>query len=78
MKHEQWLGAHRKFTDDQLIEYIRQFLADNDQMPPYLTIATHFDVACNAVTERLIRLEREGIFQRNAVNKLMFARISKS
>lgn len=68
----------RKFTDDELITYMCQFLVENDQMPPHFTIADHFNVNPNAINERLSRLEREGIFQRNSVNKLMFARLSKS
>ncbi len=64
----------QKYSDKELIAYMKQFLKNNDQMPPYLTIANHFDVAPNGINQRLHRLEKEGIFQRNEVNKLMFSR----
>ncbi len=64
----------QKYSDKELIAYMKQFLKNNDQMPPYLTIANHFDVAPNGINQRLHRLERQGIFQRNEVNKLMFSR----
>lgn len=68
----------RKFTDDELIAYMVEFLNDNDQLPPHLNIAKHFSVNVNAITERLARLERDGILERNAVNKYRFARLSNS
>jgi len=68
----------RKFTDDELITYMCQFLVENDQIPPFLTIAAHFDVSNNAVAERLARLEKDGILERNAVNKYRFARLINS
>ena len=71
-------NCKRRFTDDEIVEYMRQFLADNDQMPPHLTLAYHFSVNPNAINERLSRLEQDGVFQRNSVNKLMFARLSKT
>ncbi len=68
----------RKFTDDELIGYMVEFLNDNDQLPPHLNIANHFGVNVNAITERLVRLEKDGILERNAVNKYRFARLSNS
>ena len=67
-----------KFTDDELIGYMVEFLNNNDQIPPHLNIANHFFVNVNAITERLARLERDGILERNAVNKYRFARLSNS
>ncbi len=64
----------QKYSDAELIAFIKKYLKDNDQFPPYLTIANHFNVSPNGVNERLHRLEAEGIFQRNDVNKLMFSR----
>lgn len=71
---EDFLVEVRKYTDEELVQYMRKFLRDNDQLPPQLTISNYFDVAPNGVNERLLKLEKKGIFQRNAVNKIMFAR----
>lgn len=68
----------RKFTDDELISYLVDFLNENDQLPPVLNIARHFGATNNAVFQRLLRLERDGILERNAVNKYRFARLSNS
>ncbi|MBK8187744.1 MAG: hypothetical protein IPK77_11175 [Cellvibrio sp.] len=68
----------RKLTDDELIGFMVEFLNNNDQLPPHLNIANHFCVNVNAITERLARLERDGILERNAVNKYRFARLSNS
>ncbi len=64
----------QKYSDGELLAYMGRFLKDNDQLPPYLTIANHFGVAPNGVNERLHRLEKEGHLQRNEVNKIMFSR----
>ena len=66
--------ALQKYSDHDLLSYMKDFLKNNDQLPPYLTIANHFNVAPNGVNERLHRLEKEGVFKRNAVNKIMFSR----
>jgi DNA-binding Lrp family transcriptional regulator len=63
-----------KFTDEELIKFMKFFLKDNDQMPTQSVIADYFDVAANAVFERLRKLERDGVFERNEVNKIRFAR----
>ena len=68
--------AVQKYTDKDLISFMKNYLKENDQLPPHLVIANHFDVAPNGVNQRLSRLEREGVFQRNDVNKLKFARKS--
>jgi hypothetical protein len=62
------------FSDENLLHYMRVFLADNDQMPPMQTTADHFQVFPNAIMERMRRLEKAGFLQRNSVNKFMFAR----
>lgn len=74
-KTRQEIGYLRKFTDDELIGYMVDFLDRNDQMPPHLSIAKAFSVAPNAVHERLKRLEADGILSRNEVGKFMFTRL---
>ena len=77
MKRQDYNKA-RKFTDDELIGFMVEFLNNNDQIPPHASIANYFGVNVNAITERLARLERDGILERNAVNKYRFARLSNS
>lgn len=62
------------FSDEALLDYMRRFLSDNDQMPPMQSIADHFQVYPNAIYERLSRLEKGGFLQRNSINKYMFPR----
>ena len=66
--------AAQKYSDSDLLSYMKEFLKNNDQLPPYLLIANHFGVSPNGVNERLHRLEREGYLKRNEVNKIMFSR----
>ncbi len=77
MKRQDY-NIKRKLTDDELIGYMVEFLNDNDQLPPHISIAKRFCVNVSAITERLARLERDGILERNAVNKYRFARLSNS
>jgi len=63
-----------KFSDDEIMSFMRDFLRDNDQMPPYQTIAVRFGVCPNAVLTRMLKFERKGLLVRNEVHKLMFAR----
>lgn len=77
MRNTEYTLSVQKYTDDELIAFMKKYLQENDQLPPYLTIANHFGVAPNGVNERLHRLERSGIFQRNDVNKIMFSREKK-
>lgn len=70
-------GKH-KFTDEQLFQFITTFFSENDQIPPYGLIAEHFDVALNAVTERILNLEKKGHFERNEIGKIKFSRKSNA
>jgi hypothetical protein len=63
-----------KFSDDEILSYMREFLRDNDQMPPYQTMAIRFGVCPNAIQIRMLKFERKGLLVRNEVHKLMFAR----
>ncbi len=66
--------SNQIFSDKSILDYMRKFLLENDQMPPMQTIADHFGVYPNAINERMQKLEQAGFLQRNAVNKLMFSR----
>lgn len=64
------------FSDESLLDFMRVFLSENDQMPPIQSIADHFEVYPNAIYERISRLEKNGFLQRNSINKYMFPRDS--
>lgn len=64
----------RKFTDKELLDFMKSFLKENDQIPPHVTMAAEFNCCVNAIAERLKRLEKKGILKRNSVNKIMFSR----
>lgn len=52
-----------------------RFLADNDQLPPMQSIATHFGLRSpNSAQDHINALERKGFIERNAVGKFRFVR----
>ncbi len=58
-----------------LLEYMCDFLADNDQLPPVREIAEHFGFrSVNAAHEHRQALERKGYLERNSIGKLRFSR----
>lgn len=63
-----------KLTQFELMDYMKKFFLNNDQLPPSAKIAKYFGVCTNAIFERLQRLEREGIIKKNSVGKYMFVR----
>lgn len=55
--------------------YMRNFLQDNDQLPPAEQVARHFGWASrNAADTHIQALLRKGFLERNAVGKLRFSR----
>ena len=58
----------------QVLEYMRTFLAENDQLPPVQSIATQFDLAISSADWHVRALLRLGHLERNAVGKLRFPR----
>lgn len=65
----------RPVTDDELVAFLRGFLADNDNFPNAPTIAHRFGWASiNAAYERMLKLERRGVIERNAVGGWRFKR----
>ncbi len=60
-----------------VVDYLRVFLAINDQLPPSKTIAQAFGwKSANAAYEVLQALERKGHLERNEIGNLMLARRS--
>ncbi|WP_440111732.1 hypothetical protein [Acidovorax sp. BL-A-41-H1] len=58
-----------------VLAYMREFFAENDQLPPIATISQHFGWASTqAAQAHADALVRHGLLERNAVGKLRFAR----
>lgn len=59
----------------QVLAFMREFFAENDQLPPADAIAKHFGWAsANAACTHLSALRRHGLVEPNACGKLRFAR----
>ncbi len=59
----------------QVLAFMREFLAENDQLPPACVIAKHFGWAsANAACTHLSALRRHGLVETNACGKLRFVR----
>ena len=64
-------------TQQSVLGFMRQFFADNDQLPPMHSIATRFGwVSQNAAHEVCVQLVRKGYIERNAVGKYRFVRVA--
>lgn len=58
----------------QVLEYMRTFLAENDQLPPVHNVAVRFGLALSSADWHIRTLVRLGFLERNAVGKLRFPR----
>lgn len=59
----------------QVLAYMREFFAENDQLPPMAHIALRFGwVSDTSALEHIESLMRHGLVERNACGKLRFAR----
>ena len=59
----------------EVLAFMRQFFADNDQLPPMAVIARAFGwVSVQSAHEHLHKLARFGHIEKNAVGKWRFAR----
>ncbi len=62
-------------TQMAVVGYLRQFLAEQDQLPPTTSIAKHFGWASpNAAHDVMRALEKRGVIEKNAVGRYRFAR----
>lgn len=61
----------------QVLAFMREFLAENDQLPPACAIAKHFGWAsANAAQEHINSLRGHGLVETNACGKLRFVRVT--
>ncbi len=59
----------------QVLAFMREFFAENDQLPPAEVIAKHFGWASvNSACTHLSALRRHGLVETNACGKLRFVR----
>lgn len=58
----------------ETLDFMREFFAANDQLPPSQAVADHFNIFLNAAQCRVDQLVKHGRLQKNAVGKNMFAR----
>ena len=58
-----------------VLAFMRQFFAQNDQLPPVTTVCEHFGWAApQSAQSHIDALARHGLIERNAVGKWRFAR----
>ena len=58
-----------------VLAFMRQFFAENDQLPPVAPVCEHFGWrSLQAGQDHVDALLRHGLIERNAVGKLRFAR----
>ncbi|WP_312836391.1 hypothetical protein [Comamonas sp.] len=59
----------------EVLDYMRAFLAENDQMPPLQLIADHFGYRAAAGAQfQVLALKRKGYLEANATGKVRFVR----
>lgn len=59
----------------QVLAFMREFFAQNDQLPPVSVTSSHFGwQSMGAAHSHVDALLRHGLVERNAVGKLRFAR----
>ena len=57
-----------------VLAFMREFLADEDQLPPLSCLAQRFGMTASGIDWHVQQLVRHGHLERNAVGKLRFAR----
>lgn len=63
----------------RVLAFMREFFADNDQLPPLSVIVRHFSFRCSGSADWHIQaLLRHGLLERNVLGKLKFARKAQS
>jgi len=71
------MAVNTKLTTRQreVLDYMRAFLAENDQMPPLQLIADHFGYRAAAGAQfQVLALKRKGNLEANATGKVRFVR----
>ena len=62
----------------QVYDYMRAFLAENDELPPMWAVAKHFGYkSMNAARCHVEMLMRKGFIERNAIGNLRFVRATQ-
>lgn len=58
----------------EVLAFMREFFAENDQLPPVAVVARHFGCAAATADWHIQALIKHGLLQRNVLGKLKFAR----
>ena len=68
----------KQLTDLQRSVYVfmREFFAENDQLPTVAVICEKFGKYPNQIHELQLALMKHGLIERNAVHKFKFARVA--
>jgi SOS-response transcriptional repressor LexA len=72
--------AHKPTArNHDVMDFMRAFFAENDQLPPMAHIAAHFGWASTMAAQMHINsLEKHGLIERNACGKYRFSRSDKA
>jgi SOS-response transcriptional repressor LexA len=63
----------------RVLDFLRSFYEDNDQLPPIPAIAQHFGWASwNAAQTHLVALAKRGYLERNAVGRWKFTDLARA
>ncbi|CAA2106061.1 hypothetical protein [Variovorax paradoxus] len=69
------MSAGLTLKQAEVLAFMREFFAENDQLPPAASLRTRFGWASdNAAATYLITLAKKGYIEHNAVGKYRFTR----
>ena len=69
------MAVSLSIRQQQVLGFMLQFLAENDQLPPMSAIAAYFGFKSpNSAQDHAYALLRKGYLERNAIGNLRFAR----
>ena len=69
------MAVSLSIRQQQVLGFMLQFLAENDQLPPMSAIAPYFGFRSpNSAQEHVNALARKGFLERNAVGNFRFVR----
>jgi predicted transcriptional regulator len=59
----------------QLLDFLRAYFEENDQLPPMPAAAQHFGIRVNAICELMQALVRKGWIEHNKAGRYRFTRV---
>lgn len=58
----------------EMLDYMREYLQENDQLPPVVAVADRFEMNPNGAQWHLAEMARKGALEKNAAGRWRFAR----